>query len=105
MSEKEKQVHKAFCDYEITIAKQPRIRTYSTYKQRKPSGIRTSGLSKAMLAMQLASLFQYKEKENKQMAVIIKLNGIYIGATTMTTNEIRNAKNAGFTILTRKEGR
>ena len=37
------------------------------------------------------------------MAVIIKLNGIYIGATTMTTNEIRNAKNAGFTILTRKE--
>ena len=46
-----------------------------------------------------------KEKENKQMAVIIKLNGVTIGATTMTTNEIRNAKNAGFTILTRKEGR
>ena len=39
------------------------------------------------------------------MAVIIKLNGVTIGATTMTTNEIRNAKNAGFTILTRKEGR
>ena len=57
MSEKEKQVHKAFCDYEITKAKQPRIRTYSTYKQRKPSGIRTSGLSKVILARQLASLF------------------------------------------------
>ena len=39
------------------------------------------------------------------MSVIIKLNGIYIGSTTMTTSEIRKAKNAGFTILTRKEGR
>ena len=38
------------------------------------------------------------------MAVIIKLNGIYIGETTMTTSEIRNAENAGFTILrNRKE--
>ena len=33
------------------------------------------------------------------MSVIIKLNGIYIGTTTMTPNEIRNAENAGFTIL------
>ena len=33
------------------------------------------------------------------MAVIIKLNGLYIGATTMTPSEIRNAENAGFTIL------
>ena len=33
------------------------------------------------------------------MAVIIKLNGITIGSTTMTTSEIRNAENAGFTIL------
>ena len=106
MTEKEKQVHDAFCNYEIAKANQRiRVRTYSAYKQQKTLGIRTSGLSKAMLAMQLASLFQYKEKENKQMAVIIKLNGIYIGATTMTTNEIRNAKNAGFTILTRNEGR
>lgn len=39
------------------------------------------------------------EKENKQMSVIIKLNGIYIGTTTMSTSEIRNAENAGFTIL------
>ena len=33
------------------------------------------------------------------MSVIIKLNGIYIGETTMTISEIRNAENAGFTIL------
>ena len=39
------------------------------------------------------------------MAVIIILNGVTIGATTMTTSEVRNAQNAGFTILTRKEGR
>ena len=39
------------------------------------------------------------------MAVIIKLNGITIGSTTMTTNEIRNAQKAGFTVLTRKKGR
>ena len=39
------------------------------------------------------------------MAVIIKLNGVTIGSTTMTTNEIRNAQKAGFTVLTRKEGR
>ena len=39
------------------------------------------------------------------MAVIIKLNGVTIGSTTMTTNEIRNAQKAGFTILTQKEDR
>ena len=37
------------------------------------------------------------------MAVIIKLNGVTIGATTMITNEIRNAQNAGFTILRKGE--
>ena len=59
MIERAKQVHKAFCDYEVAKANQrTRVRTYSTiYKQRKPNGIRTSGLSKAMLAMELASLF------------------------------------------------
>ena len=44
-----------------------------------------------------------KEKENKTMAVIIKLNGVTIGATTMTKDEIRNAENAGFTILRKGE--
>lgn len=39
------------------------------------------------------------------MAVIIKLNGVTIGSTTMSTNEIQKAENAGFTILTQKEGR
>ena len=33
------------------------------------------------------------------MAVIIKLNGVTIGVTTMTTSEIRKAEYAGFTIL------
>ena len=33
------------------------------------------------------------------MAVIIKLNGVTIGETTMTQSEIKNAENAGFTIL------
>ena len=53
-----KVTHKEFCDYEIAKANQRiRVRTYSAYKQQKTLGIRTSGLSKAMLAMQLASLF------------------------------------------------
>lgn len=37
------------------------------------------------------------------MAVIIKLNGEYIGSTTMTQSEIKNAENAGFTILRKGE--
>ena len=58
MIERAKQIHKAFCDYEVAKANQrTRVRMYSAYKQQKTLGIRTSGLSKAMLAMQLASLF------------------------------------------------
>ena len=57
MSEKAQVTHKAFCDYEVSKAMQP-LRIYSIRElQRKPSGIRTSGLSRAMLARQLASLF------------------------------------------------
>ena len=37
------------------------------------------------------------------MAVIIKLNGVTIGATTMTKDEFRNGENAGFTILRKGE--
>ena len=33
------------------------------------------------------------------MAVVIKLNGNYIGETTMSQSEISDAENAGFTIL------
>ena len=33
------------------------------------------------------------------MSVIIKLNGVTIGETTMTASEIKNAEKEGFTIL------
>lgn len=52
-----KEVHDAFCDYEVAKAKSLCIKTVRKPTQQKPSGIRTSGLSKAMLARQLASLF------------------------------------------------
>ena len=48
------QSHKRFCDYEIAKAKKRKVLT-----QRKQimQGIKTSGKSKAMLALELASLF------------------------------------------------
>ena len=52
-----KEVHNAFCDYEVEKAKSLRIRTVRKTTERKSNGIRTSELSKAMLAMELASLF------------------------------------------------
>ena len=52
-----KQVHNEFCDYEVNKAKSLRIRTVRKPAQRKPLGIRTSNMSRAMLARQLASLF------------------------------------------------
>ena len=52
-----KEVHNAFCDYEVDKAKSLRIRSVRKPVQRKPLGISTSGLSRAMLARQLASLF------------------------------------------------
>ena len=52
-----KEVHNAFCDYEVEKAKSLRIRTVRKTTERKSNGIRTSGLSRAMLAMELASLF------------------------------------------------
>ena len=36
------------------------------------------------------------------MAVIIKLNGDYIGETTMTASEIKHAQSEGFTVVLRK---
>lgn len=57
MSEKAKQIHIAYCDYEVAKAKQP-SRIYSVRTEtRKPQGIKTHNMSKAMLAQQLASLF------------------------------------------------
>ena len=52
-----KEVHNAFCDYEIEKAKSLRIRTVRKTTERKSNGIRTSELSKVILARQLASLF------------------------------------------------
>lgn len=57
MSEKQRTVHNTYCDYQIAKAKSP-SRIYSVRDtQKKKLGIRTSGLSKAMLVRQLASLF------------------------------------------------
>ena len=57
MSKKAKQIHNAFCNYQIAKANKP-SRIYTVREsQRKPNGIRTSGSSRAMLARQLASLF------------------------------------------------
>lgn len=55
MSEKAKQIHATYCDYEIAKAKS-QSRIY-TVRPQKPSGIKTHNMSKAMLALELASLF------------------------------------------------
>ena len=55
MSEKQKSIHTAYCDYEIAKASRP-PRIYSVKPKRK-SGIKTHNMSKAMLAQTLASLF------------------------------------------------
>ena len=55
MSEKQKPIHTAYCNYEIAKAKHP-SRIYSV-KPKHKSGIKTHNMSKAMLARQLASLF------------------------------------------------
>lgn len=57
MLEKAKQIHNAYCDYEITKAKQPRIYSVRAEVKRKTQGIKTHNMSKAMLAQTLASLF------------------------------------------------
>ena len=55
MSEKQKAIHNAYCDYEVAKASRPQ-RIYSVRPKHK-SGIKTHNMSKAMLARQLASLF------------------------------------------------
>ena len=61
MTQKAKNAHNAhnvFCNYEIAKANKPlQFYTVQEPAQRKPLGIRTSNLSRAMLARQLASLF------------------------------------------------
>lgn len=57
MSEKAKAIHTAYCDYEITKASKP-SRIYSVRTEtRKPHGIKTHNMGRAMLAQTLASLF------------------------------------------------
>ena len=57
MSEKAKQIHNAYCDYEIAKANKP-TRIYSVRAEIKTeNGIKTHNMSKAMLAQTLASLF------------------------------------------------
>ena len=58
MSEKAKSIHNNFCNYEIAKAKSPsRIYSVRAGAKRKPNGIKTHTMSKAMLAQTLASLF------------------------------------------------
>lgn len=55
---KNAKAHKDYCDYEIAKAKKPsRIYSVKTDSIRKPNGIRTSVLSKAMLAKMLAAMY------------------------------------------------
>ena len=72
MSEKAKQIHATYCDYEVAKASKP-SRIYSVRTEVKRNhGIKTQNMSKAMLAQTLASLFQYRYKEEMQMIIIIK---------------------------------
>lgn len=58
MSTKIKEIHNAYCDYEIAKASKPaRIYSVNADITRKPTGIKTHNMSKAMLAQKLASLF------------------------------------------------
>ena len=54
MSEKMKSTHNTFCNYEISKAKSSRI--IFVREEQKPKGIITANVSKATLALQLASL-------------------------------------------------
>lgn len=58
MSEKQKAIHNAYCDYEVAKASKPsRIYSVRSEVKRKPKGIKTHNMSKAMLARQLALLY------------------------------------------------
>ena len=58
MSEKQKAIHNAYCDYEIAKANKPaRIYSVRSEVKRKPHGIKTHNMSKAMLAQKLAMLY------------------------------------------------
>lgn len=60
MSEKYKRIHNAYCNYQIAKASKP-SRIYSVKAEKSNKGIKTTGLSKAMLAKQLSMLIQKGE--------------------------------------------
>lgn len=55
MSEKHKRIHNAYCNYQIAKANKP-SRIYSVKAEKSNKGVKTTGLSKAMLAKQLSML-------------------------------------------------
>lgn len=57
MSEKSKMIHKKYCNYEVDKAKAP-SKIYSVKAApKRQNGIRTSGLSKAILAQMLLATY------------------------------------------------
>lgn len=57
MSEKQEQIHTAYCNYQVTKASKPsRIYAVRGKNNKNKKGIKTTGLSKAMLAKQLSML-------------------------------------------------
>lgn len=78
MSEKQKTIHNAYCNYEIAKAKSPsRIYSIRSEITRKPKGIKTHNMSKAMIARQLAALCQLNggNKKLKTMTLLETENG------------------------------
>lgn len=56
MSGRERKAHNLYCDYEIEKAKQPRMPRIKA-EEKIRLGIRKANVSKATLAIQLASLY------------------------------------------------
>lgn len=61
MSEKQKTIHNLYCDYQIAKSAKPTfvypLQLRKRQTQKKPKGIKSYNMTKAMLAKQLASLF------------------------------------------------
>ena len=55
MSERAKEIHKKYCDYEVAKANK-NLRILTVRAPKRQMGIRTSGVSRAILAQQLAAL-------------------------------------------------
>lgn len=83
MSEKHKQVHTAYCDYQIAKANKP-SRVYSVKTETKGNkGVKTTGLSKAMLRMNygihilIASLLvQMRFSESVESMIVVVVDSL-----------------------------